>query len=204
MATNAEIMTRVEKILRDVAAALAAGGHGFALIGGLAVSARTEPRFTRDVDWAVAVKSDLEAESVVRGLVEAGYAILMTVEQDATHRLATVRLLPPGEAATGVVADLLFASSGIEPELVAAADALEILPGIDVPVAKVGHLVALKVLSVVPSRPQDAADLCALVAAAAPSDLDLARQALALIETRGFARGKRLLEDFERLVTSGE
>jgi predicted nucleotidyltransferase len=196
-------MTRVEKVLGDVAAALAARERRYALIGGFAVSSRTEPRFTRDVDWAVAVQNDAEAESVVHGLVAAGYAILMTVEQDETHRLATVRLLPPGEPPTGVVADLLFASSGIEPELVDAADAMEILPGIVLPVAKVGHLIALKVLSAVPSRPQDVADLRALAGVASATDLDLAKQALALIEARGFARGKRLLVEFERLVTEG-
>ena len=172
------------------------------MIGGLAVSARTEPRFTRDVDWAVAVAGDAEAESVVHGLVEAGYSIVMTVEQDQAKRLATVRLLPPGEPPTGVVADLLFASSGIEPELVAAADAMEILPGVVLPVAKVGHLIALKILSAAPNRPQDAADLRALVAIADARELDLARQALTLIERRGFARGKRLLEEMERLVAS--
>jgi len=186
-------MTRVEKVLGDVAAALNAGGRQYALIGGLAVSARTEPRFTRDVDWAVAVQGDAD--------VEAGYSIMMTVEQDQTKRLATVRLLPPGERPTGVVADLLFASSGIEPELVAAADAMEILPGVTVPVAKVGHLIALKVLSAVPSRPQDAADLRALAAAADEGELERAKDALALIEARGFARGKRLLAEFERLVS---
>ena len=194
-------MTRVEKVLGDVAAALNAGGRQYALIGGLAVSARTEPRFTRDVDWAVAVQGDADAEAVVHGLVEAGYSIMMTVEQDQTKRLATVRLLPPGERPTGVVADLLFASSGIEPELVAAADAMEILPGVTVPVAKVGHLIALKVLSAVPSRPQDAADLRALAAAADEGELERAKDALALIEARGFARGKRLLAEFERLVS---
>jgi hypothetical protein len=202
VAANGETMTRVEKVLGDVAAALDAGGQRYALIGGLAVSARTEPRFTRDVDWAVAVRNDAEAESVVHSLVQAGYSILMTVEQDETHRLATVRLLPPGEPQTGIVADLLFASSGIEPELVAAADALEILPGVVVPVAKVGHLIALKVLSVAPSRPQDSADLRALVTVAEVSDLELARQALALIEARGFARGKMLVAEFARLVTA--
>jgi hypothetical protein len=195
-------MTRVEKVLGDMAAALNAGGRRYALIGGLAVSARTEPRFTRDVDWAVAVAGDAEAESVVHGLVEAGYSIVMTVEQDQAKRLATVRLLPPGEPPTGVVADLLFASSGIEPELVAAADAMEILPGVVLPVAKVGHLIALKILSAAPNRPQDAADLRALVAIADARELDLARQALTLIERRGFARGKRLLEEMERLVAS--
>jgi hypothetical protein len=196
-------MTRVEKVLGDVAAALAAGGRRYALIGGLAVSARTEPRFTRDVDWAVAVLNDGEAESVVHNLVQAGFAILMTVEQDETHRLATVRFLPPGEPPTGVVADLLFASSGIEPELVDAADAMEVLPGLVLPVAKVGHLIALKVLSAVPNRPQDTADLRALAGVADATDLELAKQALALIEARGFARGKLLLTEFERLVDLG-
>jgi hypothetical protein len=37
-------------LLREVAAALSQTGAPFALVGGLAVSARTEPRFTRDVD----------------------------------------------------------------------------------------------------------------------------------------------------------
>ena len=47
------------------------GGHrAFALIGGLAVSARSEPRFTRDADFAVSVGSDAEAED--DALVRAG------------------------------------------------------------------------------------------------------------------------------------
>jgi hypothetical protein len=37
-------------------------GTGFALIGGLAVRARGEPRYTRDVDLAVSVDDDEEAE----------------------------------------------------------------------------------------------------------------------------------------------
>ena len=193
-------MTRVEKVVREVAAAFNARKIRYALVGGLAVSVRAEARFTRDVDWAVAVQGDAEAEAIVHGLVESGYAVVMPVEQDETKRLATVRLLPPGESLRGVVADLLFASSGIEPELVAEADAVEILPGLVVPVAKVGHLIALKILSASLSRPQDAADLRALATVAAPADLELAKQALALIEARRFARGKRLLEEFGRLV----
>jgi hypothetical protein len=193
-------MTRVEKVMREVAAALDARKMRYALIGGLAISARAEARFTRDVDWAVAVQGDAEAEALVHSLIEAGYLVLMTVEQDETKRLATVRLLPPGESPHGVVADLLFASSGIEQELVAAADRIAILPGLQVPVAKVGHLIALKILSTAPSRPQDDADLRALAAVAVSADLDLAQQTLALIEARGFARGKRLIDEFGRLV----
>jgi hypothetical protein len=44
---------------------LAARSAACALIGGIAVSARTEPRSTRDVDLAVAVGSDAEAEGLL-------------------------------------------------------------------------------------------------------------------------------------------
>jgi hypothetical protein len=83
------------------------------------------------------------------------------------------------------------------------ADAIEILPGLVLPVAKVGHLIALKVLSTVPDRPQDTADLRALVGVASAADVDLAKQAVALIEARGFSRGKRLMDELERLVIKG-
>jgi hypothetical protein len=46
-------------------ASLRPRGKRFALVGGLAVSVRAEVRFTRDVDLAVAVSSDAEAESLV-------------------------------------------------------------------------------------------------------------------------------------------
>jgi hypothetical protein len=194
-------MTRIEHVLRDVAETLGTARKRFALIGGLAVSARAEPRFTRDVDWAVAVQGDAEAENLIHDLVKLGYSVLMTAEQDATNRLATVRLLPPNETAGGVVADLLFASSGIEPELVADAETIEIFPSLHIPVAQIGHLIALKVLSVSSERPQDLADLRALFNVAATDDLAMAKQAMRLIEARGFARGKRLLDDLARLTS---
>jgi hypothetical protein len=52
-----------------------------------------------------------------------------------------------GEDEEGIVLDLLFASSGIEPEIVMASEVLEILPGLELPVARTSHLIALKVLS---------------------------------------------------------
>ena len=56
-------MTALEQALRHICADLARTRHPFALVGGLAVSARTKPRFTRDADIAVAVASDTEAEA---------------------------------------------------------------------------------------------------------------------------------------------
>lgn len=193
-------MNRLERALRALSLDLTDLGASWALVGGLAVSARTEPRFTRDVDLAVAVPDDHRAEDLVHRLVKRGYAVLATMEQEAAQRLATVRLAPPGESTEGVVVDLLFASSGIEQEIAAEAEPLAILEGVVAPVAVLGHLLALKVLAEDPRRPQDRADIRSLVDAAGPGDLALARESLALIQERGFHRDKRLLEDFERLA----
>lgn len=163
-----------------------------AIIGGLAVSARVEPRMTRDVDVAVAVGDDSEAEGVVFALQNRGYAVHAVVERTGTARLATARLIPPGAKAAGVVVDLLFASSGIEPELVSAADRIEVVRQAFAPVASVGHLIALKLLSCSDARPQDASDLVRLSDAATTGELDQARAAVGLIEKRGFARGRDL------------
>ena len=193
-------MTSLEAILRRVDADLARSRISFALIGGLAVSARTEPRFTRDADLAVALDSDAEAQSLVHGLRVLGYGIGSIVEQEAVGRLATVRLTrsPAPEAP---VVDLLFASSGIEAEVVAEAEPIEVLPHLTLPVATTGHLIALKVLSRDDvSRPQDLVDLRTLLAAASAEDLELARHALGLIATRGYDRGRDLLADMNSLL----
>jgi hypothetical protein len=158
-------VSQLERVLADVAREHSSFGNPWALVGGLAVSARTEPRFTRDIDFAIDVANDAEAEAVVRDLTARGYRLSASVEQDAVSRLATARMIPPGRDPDEVVVDLLFASSEIEPEVAVEADPLEILPGVSVPVAKAGHLLALKLLSRDDAtRPQDALDIRALAA----------------------------------------
>jgi predicted nucleotidyltransferase component of viral defense system len=121
-----------------------------------------------------------------------------------TGRLATARLMPPGEDQTGVVLDILFASSGIEVEIADMADTLEILRGLRVPVASVEHLLALKLLSRDNrTRPQDQVDLVELLRVAGPADLEGARRAVSLIHERGFQRDRDLPRDLERLVAEG-
>lgn len=95
-----------------------------ALVGGHAVSARTEPRFTRDLDLAVAVADDRHAEQLVGSLRARGYRIVALIEQEAVGRLATVRL--EHGSAPGVTIDLLFATAGVEPEVVAGAAPLRL------------------------------------------------------------------------------
>lgn len=196
-------MTAIETALRRIHAHLAEARTAFALVGGLAVSVRAEPRFTRDADLAVAVASDTEAEALIHGLRARGYLIEAVVEQEAAGRLATVRLAQSSLLPVPVI-DLLFASSGIEPEIVAHAESIEVLPGLPIRVARTGHLIALKVLARDDvTRPQDQVDLRALLRVAPPDELERARQALALITDRGFHRGRSLAADLARLLDQG-
>jgi predicted nucleotidyltransferase len=193
-------VTALETALRQICADLVDTHYSFALVGGLAVSARTEPRFTRDADIAVAVTNDTEAEALIRRLRSAGYEIEAIVEQDAVRRLATVRLRRSSESPEPVI-DLLFASSGIEPEIVAEADEIDLLPRLRVRVATTGHLIALKVLARDDvSRPQDVGDLRALLRAGSAADVARARAALTLITERGYHRARNLSADLEKLL----
>lgn len=193
-------MTSLESALGAIATELDRLNVAFALIGGLAVSVRTEPRFTRDADLAVALRTDSEAESLIHSLRSAGFVIETVVEQEAVGRLATVRLAFSPQGHTPVV-DLLFASSGIENEIVAEAEVLELLPSLSIRVAQVGHLIALKLLSRDDvRRPQDLVDLRALLRVASRAELTRAREGLALITSRGFDRGRNLDREMKRLL----
>src|SRR5215210_7635126 len=86
-------VTSLADTLTRIAQDLGEARVGFALIGGLAVSVRTEPRFTRDADLAVAVADDVEAETLIDRLRGSGYGIGTVLEQQAVGRLSTVRLL---------------------------------------------------------------------------------------------------------------
>ena len=193
-------MTPLDAALRRVADELVRVHVPFALVGGLAVSVRTEPRFTRDADLAVALATDAEAEALIHALRARGYGIGAIVEQEAVGRLATVRLTFSREPQVPVV-DLLFASSGIESEVVADAEPLDLLSDLRLRVARTGHLMALKVLSRDDGRrPQDLIDLRALITVASPDELARARAAVDLIAARGFHRGRDVVADLRRVM----
>lgn len=193
-------MTSLEAALRQIHTDLTEAHVSFAVVGGLAVSARTEPRFTRDADLAVALASDAEAEALIHSLRARDYGIEAVVEQEAVGRLATVRLTRSSTLLAPVI-DLLFASSGIEPEVVGEAEPIELLPKLTIGVARTGHLVALKVLSRDDvRRPQDLVDLRALVRVASSAELARARESLALITARGYHRGRDLMAEMNTVL----
>ena len=165
------------------------------LVGGLAVSVRCDPRFTRDIDLAIAVKDDAHAESLVNSLTNLGFRIDALVEQEAKKRLAMTRLISADDTSI----DLLIASSGIESEVVAAAEPVEVVKQIILPVARVGHLIALKLLSVAPGRETDQSDLRNLAQVANEVEWQRAEDAVKLIAKRGYSRDRDLESDLKNL-----
>lgn len=185
-----------ERALATAAAELVAAGQRFALVGGLAVSVRAEVRFTRDVDFAVAVGADAEAESLVYRLRERGYRAVASVEHETRRRLSTVRLLSP----EGVKIDLLFASSGVELEIVTRALPVA-LPGLGpIPVARAEELLVMKVLSMTDRRLQDRLDARQLLAHNPELDLDDVRRTLRTVKERGFDRDQDLEAKLDELL----
>ena len=188
----------LEGILRRCVNDLGAIGVRFAVVGGVAISVRHEPRFTRDVDLVLPVASDAEAERVGYHLRTRGYLPAIQIEDETHDRLATLRLIPPGtDPELSRYVDLLFTLTGIEREIIAGAEPVEVFPGLIVPTAKVEHLLAMKVLSCSERRPRDLQDILGLLKTASDEQLDAARTLLRLIIQRGFHRNRDLLARLE-------
>lgn len=183
----------IERALAGAVAQLRDANRQFALVGGLAVSVRAEVRFTRDVDLAVQVRDDADAERLVFELKAAGYQPVATVEHQQHNRLSTIRLLAPSE----VKVDLLFASCGIETEVVERASTVLLPHAGEVPVAAPEELLAMKVLSLSDRRLQDRIDAQQLLASNPALDLTRVRENLRRIRERGYDRG----EDLEGKLT---
>ena len=193
--------TRLFETLGFVADALNELQKFWALIGGLATSTYVEPRFTRDIDIAISVQDDRDAEDFLNDWMARGFVLNTVIEHDVSDRLATVRT-HRSKTASDIVVDLLFASSGIEPEIAAQARQIEILPDLKVPVARPAHLFALKLLSVdLDTRRQDAIDLDSLAPLIVGDEYDAAREAIQQITARNYNRGRdldALLDEYKR------
>lgn len=187
-----EALAEIDKDLRQLRVR-------WALLGGLAVSIRSEPRTTKDLDLAIAVTSNREAERIVGDFMARGYQMLHEpFERTDMDRMSTVRLVASLKQGR-VIVDFLFASSGIEPEIVDSAEYIDVLPGIALPVITMGHLLAVKSHA---ARPKDLVDLQALLRFASDQDLQEARNALELIMRREFHEGRDLDLEFAAHVES--
>lgn len=195
-----QILSNMKAVLGD----LKRFGLSFTLIGGFAVSLRTRPRTTKDIDFSIAVENDGQAEDVVRKFITSGYRNGAVLEHEATGRLATVRFYLPDSESSEPDLDLMFCSCGIENEIVAGSSTIN-MPNVGkLPVARTGHLIAMKVLSQNDQRETDRADLRNLFAVASSVDLEIAEKSIELIIERGFHRDKDLKRDYRFFAASAE
>jgi hypothetical protein len=182
----------------SIAAALRAVQRPFAVVGGLAISVRGEPRFTRDVDVVVVAKDDADMEMLVFGLANQGYRTVALVEHESRARLSTVRLSAPG----GLIVDLIAATCGIEREIVERAGPVKLGSAGELPVARAEELLAMKVLSMSDRRPLDRSDAVNLVLVNPSLDLEAVRSNVELISSRGFDRGEPLVDKLASVLTA--
>jgi len=186
-------------VLRRLADDFNALARQWALAGGLAVNAWTGSGDVDDIDVVVHASDDEAAETLVRVLQERGYTAVSNIENEDVGRLAAVRVEVIGEEDRVAPVQLIFASSGIEPEAAAGAVERDVL-GVRVPVVRPGYLIAMKLLSHGPGRPQDAEDIRALLAVADSDEFQRAEDALVLIQDRGLTRGRDLQAEFQRFL----
>ena len=181
--------------MSDALADVTACGVECALVGGLAVGVRATERTTRDVDLVVVCPDDGAAERLVVALQRRGYDVAQLLEHQPSGAIATVRLLSRARPRTHV--DLLVRATGIEREIARAAERVEVAAGFVAPVARAGHLVAMKIVSRGKSRPRDAQDLVELLREISPDDLALARDACTRIDGIGLHPNRSMRDELE-------
>jgi hypothetical protein len=143
--------------LQDLVAWLKAGKVPGVVIGGLAASILGRPRLTRDVDVLVLLDEGLWAEFLAGGL-----RYDFSPRHDNTLAFAQeTRVLLMRHRESGIDVDIVFGSLPFEKEAVARAIWVE-LGDVEVPLPLPEDLIIMKAVA---HRPQDLADIEAILAA---------------------------------------
>jgi predicted nucleotidyltransferase len=143
--------------LRDLVAWLKAGKVPGVVIGGLAASILGRPRLTQDVDVLVLLDEGLWAEFLSGGLRHD-----FSPRHDNTLAFAQeTRVLLMRHRESGIDVDIVFGSLPFEKEAVARAISVE-LGDVEVPLPLPEDLIIMKAVA---HRPQDLADIEAILAA---------------------------------------
>ncbi len=148
-------MTGVADPIAELAAILRAAGLAHALIGGHAVNAWIEPRFTADVDFTVEA-APTKLEAVVKALVDAGYRVTREVGGGQVSGPDFVRF---ARGADDPPLDLQVAKTAYQAEVLRRARPI----AAGIAIATVEDLIVLKLIA---NRPKDLIDLRNLVALA--------------------------------------
>ncbi len=171
-----------------------------ALVGGIAVSARTEAASTTYAQFVVSLPSDLDPESYLSTLAERGFAETGRVgflpagtsleDSEEVHLIpvqATVRQHRNGPGIT-----LTFdACTTVNDEIVAGAEPIELANGLVTNVACVGDLIALMLQDQRP--PLNRVDLATLSTFADDTQWERAAATVDLMKARGGAPGLNLM-----------
>lgn len=165
--------------LADAVQVLEARGIEFALIGGLAVSLRGQPRMTVDVDLVMLADVDRALE-LVRDIDATPFEPLFPGVEEVVARSY---ILPLRHRTTGIRVDVAIGMSGFERQAVRRAAPVSI-GAVRVPVVATEDLLIMKALA---GRPQDEEDIRGLIAAQRdaidwPGCLDLARRLGAAVD----------------------
>ena len=197
------IMSFLFSELRQVATDLHHSGIPWCLVGGLGASVYVEPRTTKDIDIVVSLANQEETDGVKDFLLSKGYQNpQLLMHASPTRRMGWRLFIPPSREAS-IPLDILVAACGIEREIVASAITIEVLPGLTLPVASLGHLIAMKVLSQNKfERLQDRVDLIALLVKATEQDRLVVERSLREISSLGFSGSRDLFVELREIETA--
>lgn len=140
----------IRRTLTDTARFLEEHSVSFAVIGGIAVSVRGEPRFTADVDAVVG----LELTGALALLEATEGSPFTPLFPDAEDVVRTSLILPLRHRQTRIKVDLAIGLTGFERQLIGRAEETDI-GNVRVPIATAEDLLLMKVLA---SRPRDTED----------------------------------------------
>ena len=145
----------IRRTLVDLDAFL--GGHEvpFAVIGGIAVAIRGEPRFTADIDVVVGIDRDAAVE-LLRSVARSAFEPLFPGAEDVVR---DAFLLPLRHRVTQIKVDIAVGATGFEQQVIRRAPT-ESLGGLSVRVATSEDLLLMKALA---GRPRDAEDARGIV-----------------------------------------
>ena len=144
-------------VLRDLVAWWQAGKIPGVIIGGLAASLLGRPRLTRDVDALVLVEEANWGEFMAAGL---GHGFSLR-RDDALAFAREARVLLMRHQESGIDVDIVFGSLPFEKKAVAEATWMD-LGGVQAPLPLPEDLIIMKAVA---HRPQDLADIEAVLAA---------------------------------------
>lgn len=150
------ISAAFEQALSDVSDLLQMARMDFAVIDGLCVLVRGEPRFTQDIDLVIATEPQ-EAVPLLGLLDQFGFQPLL--EDEAEDFMRQAYMLPLHHRTTGLTVDIAIGSMGFERQLIERSESIA-LGRVSVPMATAEDLILMKLVA---GRPRDMDDVAGVV-----------------------------------------